>query len=132
MQRREDKLMAYQGSGIVVPSAARGRIKEYHHIPHLGQKLTHQASALRYWWPGGFREKLYKMTSDCHTCAVFTPSRQREPEAKERYQPRAPMDMVATDLFKLKGAHYLLVVDVYTDYPGYKRFTKYPNTKMVT
>ena len=41
------------------------------------------------------------------------------------------MDMVATDLFELKGVHYLLVVDVFTDYPWYKHFTKYPDTKMV-
>ena len=62
---------------------------------------------------GGFREELYKMTSDCQTCAVFPPSRQREPKAKEHYQPKAPIDMMATDLFKIKGNRYLLVVDVY-------------------
>lgn len=132
MQRRGDRLMVYQGSRLVVPVAARKKIKEHLHIPHLGQKLTHQAGALRYWWPGGFREELYKMTGDCDTCAVFAPSRQREPEAEERYQPKAPMDMVATDLFEFKGAHYLLVVDVYSGYPWYKRFTKCPDTRMVT
>ena len=47
MRRRGDQLMMYQGSRIVVPVAARWRIKEYLHIPHLCQKLTHQVGALR-------------------------------------------------------------------------------------
>ena len=105
---------------------------DFFHIPHLGQKLTHQAGALRYWWPGGFREKLYKMTSDYHTCAVFAPYRQKDPEAREHYQPKAPMDMVAMGLFEFKKVHYLLVVDVYMGYPWYKLLTRYPNTRMVT
>ena len=131
MQRRGDRLMVFQGNCIVVPAAARGKIKDYLHIPHLGPKLTHQAGALWYWWPGGFQEELYKMTGDCHTCAVFAPSRQKEQEAEERYQPKAPMDMVATALFNFNKVHYLLVVDVFTLYPWYKRFTKCPNTRMV-
>ena len=77
--------MVYQGTRIVVQAPARGTIKEYLHLPHLGQKLTHQAGALRYWWPGGFREELYKMAGSCQTCATFASSRQREPEAPERY-----------------------------------------------
>ena len=124
--------MVYQGTRIVVPMSARKKIKEYLHLPHLGQKLTHQAGALRYWWPGGFREELYKMSGDCQTCATFSASRQREPEAEERYQLRAPTDMIATDLFEIKGAHYLLVLDVFTGWPWYKRFAKAPNSKMVT
>ena len=124
--------MVYQGTRIVVPMSARKKIKEYLHLPHLGQKLTHQAGALRYWWPGGFREDLYKMSGDCQTCATFSASRQREPEAEERYQPRAPTDKIATDLFEIKGAHYLLVLDVFTGWPWYKRFAKAPNSKMVT
>ena len=104
--------MIYQGTRIVVPASARKKIKEYLHLPHLGQKLSHQAGALRYWWTGGFREELYKMAADCQTCAVFASSRQREPEAEECYQPKAPLDMVATDLFEIKGVHYLLVVDI--------------------
>ena len=72
------------------------------------------------------------MTGDCHTCAIFAHSRQKEWEAEEHCQPKAPMDMVATDLFKFKKVHYLLVVDVYKGYPWYRRFTKFPNTRMVT
>ena len=124
--------MVFQGTRIVVPASARKQIKEYLHLPHLGQKLTHQAGALRYWWPGDFREEIYKMVADCQTCSIYAPSRQREPEAEERYQPRAPMDMIATDLFEIKGTHYLVVLDLYTGFPWYKRFNKVPDTPMVT
>jgi hypothetical protein len=58
MERGDDSLMVYQGSRIVVPIK---KIKEYLHLPHLGQKLTYQTGALCYWWPGGFREELFKL-----------------------------------------------------------------------
>ena len=109
MQQRDDRLIIYHGTRIVVPVSARKKMKEYLHLPHLGQKLSYQAGALRYWWPGGFREELYKMAADCQTCVVFASSRQREPEAEERYQPKAPL---ARDLFEIKDVHYLLVVDI--------------------
>ena len=71
------------------------------------------------------------MAADCQICAVYVSSMHREHEAEERYQPKAPMDMVATDLFEINGVHYLLVLDVYTGFPWYKHFCKYPDTKMV-
>ena len=48
MQRRDDRLMIYQGTCIVERASARKKIKEDLHLPHFGQKLTHQAGALRY------------------------------------------------------------------------------------
>ena len=116
----------------MVPRAARKKIKEYLHLPHLGQKLTYQAGALQYWWPGGFREEIFKLVADCQTCTIYSPSRKRETEAEERYQPRAPMDLIATDLFEIKCCHYLVVLDVYSGFPWYKRFGKSPKTQQVT
>ena len=52
--------------------------------------------------------------------------------SEERYQPRAPMDLIATDLFKIKGCHYLVALDVFTGYPWMKEFRKSPNTHQVT
>ena len=48
MERRQDGLLVFQGSRIVVPRSARKKIKDFLHIPHLGQQLTYQAAALRY------------------------------------------------------------------------------------
>ena len=62
------------------------------------------------------------MVADCHTCAIYSPSRQKEPEAEEEYKPRAPMDLIATDLLEIKGTHYQVVLDVYTGFPWYKKF----------
>jgi hypothetical protein len=87
MDRRNDSLLIFQGTRIIVPRAARKKIKDYLHLPHLGQHLTYQAAALRYWWPGGFKEEICKLVEACQTCAVYSPSRQREEEAEEMYQP---------------------------------------------
>ena len=70
----------------------------------------------------------------CQTCAIYSPSRQREEEAEaeERYQPHEPMDLVVTDLFEIKGCHFLVVLDVFTGYPWMRKFGKSPKTHQVT
>ena len=65
MQRPQDGLLVFQGSRIIVPRAARKKINEFLHLPHLGQRLTYQAGALCYWWPGGFREEIFKLVEAC-------------------------------------------------------------------
>ena len=85
MQRRKEGLLVFQGSRIVVPRAARKKIKEFLHPCHLGQRLTYQAAALRYWWPGGMKEEIFKLVEACQMCAIYSPSRQREAETEERY-----------------------------------------------
>ena len=49
MERKKEGLLVYQVSRIVVPRAARKKIKEFLHLPHLGQQLTYQAAAHRYY-----------------------------------------------------------------------------------
>ena len=59
----------------MVPRAARKKIKEFLHLPHLGQHLTYQAGALRYWWSGRMREEIFKLVEACQTCAIYSSSR---------------------------------------------------------
>jgi len=40
MDRRNDGLLVFQGHRIIVPRFARKKIKEFLHLPHLGQQLT--------------------------------------------------------------------------------------------
>ena len=68
----------------------------------------------------------------CQTCAIYSPSRQREEEAEETYQPHEPMDLVVTDLFEIKGCHFLVVLDVFTGCPWMRKFGKSPKTHQVT
>ena len=116
----------------MVPRAARKKIKEFLHFPHLDQQLTYQAAALRYYWHGGMKEEIFKLVEACQTCAIYSSSRQREEEAVERYQPQQPMDLIVTDLFEVKGYHYLIVLDVFTSYPWMKKFGKAPRMDQVT
>ena len=68
----------------------------------------------------------------CQACAIYSPSRQIEQEAEERYQPCEPMDLVVTDLFEIKGCHFLVVLDVFTGYTWMRKFWKSPKTHQVT
>ena len=132
MERKEEGLLIFQGTRLIVPKAARKKIKEFLHLPHLGQQLTYQAAALRYFWPGGMKEEIFKLVESCRTCAIHSSSRQREVEAQERYQPRQPMDLIVTDLFEVKGSHYIIVLDVFSGYPWVRKFGKAPRTDQVT
>ena len=42
------------------------------------------------------------------------------------------MDLITTDLFEIKGCRYLVVLDVYTVFPWYKKFGKVANPTQVT
>ena len=42
------------------------------------------------------------------------------------------MDLVVTGLFKIKGCHFLVVLDVFTGYPWMRKFGKSPKTHQVT
>ena len=53
-------------------------------------------------------------------------------EVVERYYPSSPFDLITTDLFEIKGCRYLVVLNVYTVFPWYKKFGKVPNTSQVT
>ena len=78
------------------------------------------------------KEEIFKVVESCQTCAIFSSSKQREVEKEERYQPCQPFDLVATDLFEIKGCHYLVVLDVFTGFPWFKKFGKAPETNKVT
>ena len=41
------------------------------------------------------------------------------------------MDLIANNLFKIKDCHYLMVLEVFTSFPWYKRFGKSLKTHQV-
>ena len=42
------------------------------------------------------------------------------------------MDLIVSDLFEVKGCHYLVVLDVYSGFPWMKKMGKSPKTSQVT
>ena len=72
------------------------------------------------WWPG-ITKQIAEMVRQCHVCAQEAQQR-KEPLIKSAL-PDYPWQVVGTDLFELKGTHYLLVVDYFSRYPEVIKIT---------
>ena len=67
------------------------------------------------WWPG--LSKDISMTREkCHRCNVEAPSLPRDPPHKKS-DPDYPFQFLSADYFEIKGNHYLVTVDRYSNWP---------------
>ena len=102
------------GSRVVVPEALRGETLEKLHQGHQGIVRCRLRAQTSVWWPGVSKQiaDLVKRCPEC-TCDA-TPN--KEPLMPTSL-PDHPWQKVGSDLFALKGANYLIVVDYFSRYP---------------
>ena len=93
-----DDLLLYN-SRIVVPPSLRRETMLKIHEGHQGAERCRERVRSSVWWP-----------------EVTSQMKQREP-LLPTLLPDYPWQVVASDLFKLKGEHYLLLVDYFSRYP---------------
>ena len=73
------------------------------------------------WWPELSRE-IQDLVQQCRTCALH---RDNKPEPLIATPlPDRPWQIVATDLFQMKGVDYLIVIDYYSRYVEVAAMTK--------
>ena len=86
---------------LCVPkSARRAVLQENHDIPtagHMGIAKTTARIALRYYWPGMFRD-IAKYVRACSSCQHFKPSQQQAPGKMQPSKNCNPWETVSTDL----------------------------------
>ena len=102
-----------RGSRIIIPSPLRATILDQLHIGHQGISKCKKKASNSVWWPGLSRQ-LATLFHNCSTCCKFQ-NQSVEPLIPS-VLPTLPWQKVATDLFKWKGANYLLVVDYFSKY----------------
>ena len=108
-----DDLLFYN-SRIVVPSSLRRETMLKIHEGHQGMERCRSRLRTSVWWPGA-ASQIQQFVENCREYAEETHQR-REPLLPTPL-PDYPWQMVATDLFELKGDHHLLAVDYFSRYP---------------
>ncbi len=81
------------------------------------------------WWPG-VTSQIKQMVESCHDCAKEAV--QRRSPLMPTLLPEYPWQVIGTDLFKLKGEHYLLVVDYFSRYPEISKMTSITSHSIIT
>ncbi len=90
------------------------------HDGHQGIERSYLRAKASVWWPG-ISMQLKQKVQSCQICSkVARPA--REPLITTPL-PQFPWQKVGTDLFELKGIHYLLTVDYFSRYPEVTKLT---------
>ena len=84
------------------------------HEGHQGVERCRMRARSSVWWPG-VTSQIQQFVENCRTCAKEARPR-REPLLPTPL-PDYPWQMVASDLFELKGEQYLVTVDYFSRYP---------------
>ena len=119
-----DNLLLY-GSRIVVPKALRAETLQKLHSGHQGVQRCRSRANDSVWWPG-LASQIVETVQAC-ICAGHS-TLHHEPMIASKL-PDYPWQKVGSDLFQLRGDHYLLVVDYYSRFP---EVVKLPSTTAPT
>ena len=114
-----DNLLLYNQC-VVIPPSLRKEILQKIHEGHQGIDRCRARAKGSVWWPG-ITKQIAEMIRQCPECAQEAQYR-KEPLIKAAL-PDYPWQVVGTDLFKLKGIQYLLVVDCFSRYPEVTKLT---------
>ena len=96
------------GSRIVVPLSLQEQTLKKVHEGHLGVQKCLLRARVSVWWPG-ITTRIKNLIYQCRKCVEHS-TQPREPLIPSQL-PTYPWQKVGADLFELKGANYLLVVD---------------------
>ena len=105
---------------IVVPTSMQLEMLSKLHQGHQGIERCRQRAQISVWWPG-ISSQIEEWVKMCQRCAKVNQPR-KEPLMPSAL-PTYPWQKVGTDLFVLKQANYLVVVDYFSRYPEVIKLT---------
>ena len=110
-----------KASRIVIPSSMRLDTLDKIHEGHQGITKCRERAKSSVWWPGLSRE----IQDLVQQCRVYALHRDSKPEPLiPTPLPDCPWQVIATDLFELKGVNYLIVIDYFSRYVEVAAMTK--------
>ena len=106
--------LVYRGTRLIIPIEMRSSLIQRAHASHLGIQYTINTAKEIMFWPRMSAE-LKEAVQKCSVCEEFQPANQKD-ELMTHPIPEYPWQAVASDCFELDGKHYVVVVDMYSDY----------------
>ena len=124
----KDNLLLFN-KRIVVPKALQSQTLQKIHTGHQGIQRSRVRANTSVWWPG-LSHEVENMVKQCPICARDMVPR-KEPMIPSEL-PDYPWQKIGTDLFHLKGATYLLVVDYFSRYPEVQKLSNTTSQGVIT
>lgn len=113
-----DGLVLFKGRAVV-PSVLRHQVLQALHKSHQGVSGMTLTSHNCMWWPN-ITKDIEMMRALCSTCHRNAPSQQPLPPVQPP-RPDHPFQLVSTGYFQLEGHNYLVMVDLYSNWPTIKK-----------
>ena len=107
-------VILYEGR-IVIPLRLRNKVSTILHIAHQGTSQMGNRAVDTIFWPG-YTADIMTTRKSCTHCEVNAPS-QHSQHTVEPFIASAPFEAVATDYCDVKGHHYLILVDRFSNWP---------------
>lgn len=108
------KGLVMKGQQIVIPLNMRVEMRRILHQAHLGIEKTKSNARQALFWPN-MNKEIEDMVRNCDLCQRHNNRQSPEPQIPHDI-PDQPWHKVGTDLFKLQGKDYLIVVDYYSKF----------------
>ena len=124
----KNDLLLY-GSRIVVPTSMQQVTLTKLHQGHQGIERCRQRARISVWWPG-LSGQIDKFIKSCQVCAKECNHR-KEPLMPTTL-PDYPWQKIATDLFTLNGATYLVTSDYFSRYLEVSKLTNTTTSGVVS
>ena len=110
------EVLVLDAKRLVVPQGAQRAVLALLHASHAGKAKTRELANRLYFWQSMAKD-IDKMVDACEACQTRRPSQAREPAMAPRSPATYPMSHVGTDLFKLHGRDFLVMVDRFSGFP---------------
>ena len=111
-----------KGMRIIIPQTLQSQILAKLHEAHQGAEKTKLRARTTVFWRN-LNKDIDETTKACTICQELQKTQTREPLIPTEIPPR-PWHTVATDLFYLEGAEYLLIADYYSKYPFVRKIPR--------
>ena len=116
----DGSLIILDADRIVVPAALRLQVLQALHASHSGLSKTQTLARQLYYWPN-MSNDVKNIVSNCDACRTRLPA--QAPLPLQVTVADAPMSHMGTDLFEIRGQHWLLLVDRFSGYLWAHRLT---------
>lgn len=107
--------LVFRGTRIIIPHSMRTEMTIRAHRSHLGIQYTINTARDIMYWPGMSTADLTEAVQRCETCQQIKPALPKETMMTYPV-PTLPWQIVASDCFECDNQHYLVVVDLYSDF----------------
>ncbi len=119
--------LVFLNDRVLVPKLMRDEIVQQSHKAHGGVFKCLSFVHARYFWPH-MAQAVRQAVARCQVCMEFAPSRSKEPEFCPETMVLRVLKQVHVDLYSIRQAKFLYIINEFSLYPWYYCWDKDPDT----